>query len=193
VNEGVSDDEYLTVLYLAFFDREPDTGGFDYWYSQLQSGTSRLNVLAGFVNATEFGDLCDEYGITQGSIELEENSVDAFVTRFYEECLGRTPDAPGLAHWVDRLESGASTGADVAYGFVYSDEFQAKVLTDQEYLEVLFTAFYNRDPDGGGLAYWLGQIDGGANRLEVLAGFVNSNEFAALCDEYGIEAGEISG
>lgn len=191
VTQNVSDAEYLTVLYRAFFNREADTSGYDYWYNRLQTGTGRLTVLAGFVNAPEFGALCEAYGITQGSIESEENGVGAFVTRFYEECLGRTPDATGLAYWVDRLTSGASTGADVAYGFVYSNEFQAQGLNDQQYLGVLYTAFFNRDPDAGGLAHWLNQLGNGTSRLQVLAGFVNSGEFAALCDEYGIQAGQI--
>jgi len=191
VGLNVSNDEYLDVLYNAFFNREPDAGGYAFWLGQLNDGASRLVVLAGFVNANEFGDLCADYGINRGNINTSNEQIAAFVTRFYEECLDRSPDQPGLNDWVDKLASGELTGADVAYGFVYSSEFQAQVFTDEQYLDILYSAFFNRESDSGGLTYWLGQLDGGTSRLEALAGFVNSDEFATLCGDYGITAGTI--
>ena len=41
VNSETSNKDYLTMLYYAFFDREPDEAGFDYWMFQLEhSGCS---------------------------------------------------------------------------------------------------------------------------------------------------------
>ena len=51
------------------------------------------------------------------------SDVEAFVTRFYQQCLGRNPDALGLEGWVNALINGTLTGSDVAYGFIFSDEF----------------------------------------------------------------------
>ena len=53
--------------------------------------------------------------------------VEAFVTRFYQQCLSRQPDQPGLDYWTNSLLSGTLTGADVAYGFVFSTEKQNTV------------------------------------------------------------------
>jgi len=117
---------------------------------------------------------------------IGSSDVEAFVTRFYEECLGREPSQTEVDYWASRLESGQSTGADVAYGFVYSIEFQARALTNTEYLEVLYTAFFNRTPLQSEVNYWLNQMTSGMSRVGVLAGFLEANEFTALCDDYGI-------
>jgi len=188
---GLSDEDYLEVLYRAFFDRDPDTQGLNYWLGELNDGTSRLVVLAGFVNADEFGTMCDNYGITRGSIDVTREQVAAFVTRFYEQCLDRAPDQLGLDYWVNRLVSVQTTGAKAAYGFVFSDEFLAEGVADEAYVDILYRAFFDRAGDSDGRTFWLGRMTSGVSRLEVLAGFVNSGEFKALCADFGIEAGLI--
>ena len=62
-NRGLDDDAFVTVLYRAFFGREPDTGGYNSWISQLSGGTSRADVLNGFLGAQEFANLAESYGI----------------------------------------------------------------------------------------------------------------------------------
>jgi len=130
-------------------------------------------------------------GVPAASAATDTGAVQAFVTRFYEECLDREPDSTGLAYWVDDLASGDATGAEVAQGFIYSNEFQAKNVSDNTYLDVLYRAFFNRAADSTGLAYWQSNLNDDMSRLSVLAGFVNSNEFSALCDAYGIIPGSI--
>ncbi|MCE5329325.1 polysaccharide deacetylase family protein [bacterium] len=69
INKNLSNDAYLKVMYKAFFDREPDPQGYNDWISQLNAGTSRQYVLAGFVNSAEFHNLCAKYGIESGSLD----------------------------------------------------------------------------------------------------------------------------
>ena len=106
-------------------------------------------------------------------------NLEAFVTRFYQECLGRNPDPGGLNGWVNALFTGAGTGATIAYGFVLSPEFQGINTTDQEYIYVLYSAFFNRGPDQAGYDAWLSYlvnftpaIGQSAARLHVLDGFL---------------------
>jgi hypothetical protein len=54
------DEEFVTDLYNTFFDRPPDSGGLNYWTTQLSQGMSRSIVLDNFVYSTEFNDLMDE-------------------------------------------------------------------------------------------------------------------------------------
>jgi LCP family protein required for cell wall assembly len=115
-----------------------------------------------------------------------EEQVQAFVTRFYEQCLERQPDPGGLSEWVGRLLNGSKTGADVAEGFVFSEEFKAKNHSDEAFITILYKAFFNREPDSNGYDAWLGRMAGGMSRKAVLDGFLKSNEFAQLCDNYGI-------
>ncbi|RJQ57202.1 MAG: DUF4214 domain-containing protein [Desulfobacteraceae bacterium] len=63
VNRNTSNEEFVTILYRSFFDREPDLQGFNGWVNCLKGGASRLDVLAGFVSSREFQNLCAAYGI----------------------------------------------------------------------------------------------------------------------------------
>ncbi len=63
----MTDEEYVTKLYRAFFDREPDKAGYEGWLKELKNGKSRDYVLRGFINSVEFNNLCKKYGINAGS------------------------------------------------------------------------------------------------------------------------------
>jgi hypothetical protein len=184
INKNTTNEEYLAVLYEAFFNRKPDKGGWDGWLAELNRGTSRKDVLNGFIYAQEFKKLCDEYGII--AVKETPNDVAAFVTRFYQLCLGRNPDPAGLEGWVNNLLNQIQAGADVAEGFIYSSEFIAKSTTNSQYLEILYKAFFNRAADQAGWDTWLAELNSGRNRGEVLNGFIYSQEFADLCNVYGI-------
>ncbi len=181
LNKNTTNEEYLQVLYEAFFNRQPDQGGWDGWLAELDRGTSRANVLNGFIYAQEFNNLCWEYGISP-------NPVAAFVTRFYQLCLDRDPDKAGLEGWTNNLLNQIQGGADVAEGFIYSLEFIARNTTNEGYLLILYRAFFNRDADQAGWDAWLAELNSGKDRCEVLNGFIYSQEFANLCNAYGIIA-----
>ncbi|MCG9479831.1 MAG: LCP family protein [Actinomycetia bacterium] len=112
--------------------------------------------------------------------------VQAFVSRFYVNCLGRQPDRAGLNEWVNRLMTGTKTGEDVAKGFVLSQEFISQNHSDSEFVTILYRAFFNRQPDSYGMNAWLGRMKTGQTRAQVLDGFLRSDEFAQLCSSYGI-------
>ncbi len=112
--------------------------------------------------------------------------VESFVSRFYTFCLQRQPDQSGLNGWADSLIAGTQTGASVARGFVLSTEFVARNLTDSAYLDVLYSAFFDRVADDGGKQYWLARLAAGESRATVLGGFTGSVEFDVLCKRYGI-------
>ena len=112
--------------------------------------------------------------------------VQSFVTRFYVQCLGRQPDAGGLNEWVGFLMNGSKTGADVAEGFIFSKEFTEKNHSNEIFITILYRAFFDREPDTNGYSIWLGRLAGGMSRESVLDGFLKSQEFAELCNSYGI-------
>ncbi|MCR4649581.1 MAG: DUF4214 domain-containing protein, partial [Lachnospiraceae bacterium] len=91
--------------------------------------------------------------------------------------------------WTNRLISKTATGADVAAGFINSEEFQKKKMTDEEYVTKLYRAFFDREPDKAGYEGWIKELKNGKSRDDVLRGFINSAEFNNLCKKYGINAG----
>jgi hypothetical protein len=184
IAKSTTNSQYLEILYKAFFNRDPDQAGWDTWLAELNSGRDRGEVLDGFIYSQEFAELCQNYGIK--AFDDQRSRVEAFVTRFYQLCLDRNPDTAGLKGWTDDLLNQIKAGADVAEGFIYSPEFIAKSTTNSQYLEILYKAFFNRDPDQAGWDTWLAELNSGRDRGEVLDGFIYSQEFANLCDSYGI-------
>ena len=129
--------------------------------------------------------------LSSDQVFAARSDVEAFVTRFYQQCLGRDPEPQGLNNWTNHLLNGTLCGADVANGFIFSLEFSQKNTSDDEFLYVLYRAFFNRDPDIGGFVNWQSILSGApvgdrATRQLVLNGFLNSEEFIILCNRYGI-------
>lgn len=184
-NLNPSDDQYLEILYEAFFNRQADAGGYTYWLDKLRADVDRGEVLDGFIYSQEFVNLCDAYDITPYP---PSDPVEDFVTRFYQLCLGRNPDQEGLEYWVSSLKDGSRYGGDVASGFVFSQEFLDRAVSNDEFLNVLYHAFFNRAGDPGGYSDWLGRLNSGTGRDVVLKGFIYAPEFANLCSVYGITA-----
>ena len=122
----------------------------------------------------------------------QSSDVTSFVTRLYNTCLDRAPDSAGLNSWVNNLISGKITGGQAAYGFVFSDELKSKNLNNDQFLVLMYKAFFDRPADTGGYNTWMGLLNGGSSREYVFSNFVNSTEFANLCAKYGIKAGTLS-
>ncbi|MCR4648794.1 MAG: DUF4214 domain-containing protein [Lachnospiraceae bacterium] len=128
------------------------------------------------------------YTATWRKLTKKEN-VTKFVERFYTIILDRPAEAAGLKDWTNKLLNKEATGAQVAAGFINSDEFRKKKMSDDEYLKKLYKAFFNREPDADGYNHWMNKLKSGASRDEVLRGFIGSPEFNDLCKKYGIDAG----
>lgn len=165
-------DGQINRLYQAYFLRLADQGGFDYWVGQRTQGVSLLDVSAAFASSAEFES---RYG------SLADGT---FVDLVYANVLGRVADDGGRAYWLAQLQQGVSRG-EVMIGFAESAEYVARTqtvaATDSAEAKItrLYRAFFLRDPDAEGLAYWAGQLRLGAP-LETIAGeFARSGEFVA--------------
>ncbi len=193
-NKMLSDEEYVETLYRTFFNREKDEGGFATWLNALAGGSSNRYVLAGFVNSTEFQNLCDQYGIDRGELSSEggaapetETGVRGFVLRCYTKVLERQGEENGVNDWAGRISGGRMTAEDVAKSFYFSQEYINKNTTDEHFVESLYQTFMNRNSDEGGKAYWLQKLSSGEkDRNGILEGFSKSPEFAAILETYGL-------
>ena len=192
LNKDASNEEFVAVLYRTFFDREPDQAGFNAWVGALRNGTPKQEVIEGFINSTEWANLCLRYGIASGgtgtpniTVEPSTGTVD-FCTRLYTTCLGRSADQNGLMAWARQLANQRDTGTGAARGFFFSSEFTGQNVSNGEYVTRLYRTFMGREPDTAGYNAWVGQLDSGVSREEVFDGFAASSEFAAICASYGI-------
>lgn len=109
-------------------------------------------------------------------IDLWDNAGSAY--RLYKAAFDRTPDESGLGYWMDVLDDGGSLQL-AASGFIHSAEFQSLYganPSDTLFLTKLYNNVLDRDPDQGGLNYWIGQLNGGMSRESALINFSESNE-----------------
>lgn len=104
------------------------------------------------------------------------------IALLYETALNRNGniDEPGLNFWLDVAERGA-TNREIAAAFPASPEFQAAFgdvseLSDEDYVDLLYQNTLDRAGDAPGQAFWVGQLDAGASRAELLFAFAISVE-----------------
>ena len=122
--------------------------------------------------------------------DADAGNVRLFVERLYREALGRVADEQGEAEWVDLLVRGERTGANVAFGFIFSDDCRELTADNAAFVQVLYRAMLGRQADEAGLSSWVSFLEAGHKRSMAFAGFVNSPEFSSICASYGIVRGE---
>ena len=115
------------------------------------------------------------------------NTDDAKMFRLYNAAFKRLPDVEGLKYWIGKYTSGENDDRAVASSFLVSAEFKERYgenVSDLTYVNTLYKNVLGRDADTGGLNYWLGQLNSGAEtRYEVLLGFSESAENKTLFTE----------
>ena len=190
---NLNNEEYLKVLYKTFFDRDAaaDPDGFNFWLSKIDEW-GRGRVLEGFIDSTEWCNICASYGVKSGAMTAKatvaSKNATAFASRLYTECLGREPEEGGLKYWSLSLTNLERTGTQAAKEFFYSPEFKDKNLGDDEYVTRLYMTFMGREPDDAGKAHWLNQLSSGAmNRDQVFDFFSTCDEFTSICNSYAIQ------
>ena len=114
-----------------------------------------------------------------------------FASLLYENALGRSAEQSELDYWAQELTNGR-TGAEVAYGFLFSEEFQNHNYNNADYVEHLYLSLMGRASDTDGKAGWVKTLENGASRLYVFRQFINSEEFQQLCNTYEIQKGDVS-
>ncbi|MBY6163313.1 DUF4214 domain-containing protein [Mameliella alba] len=169
-------------MYQTAFDRLPDLSGHLSWTLGIVSGSlDVLSMAATFLNTPE--------GIaTFGSLSNTD-----FVIAMYENALNRLPDAGGLAFWVNLLDTGAKTRAEIMVFFSESPEFIANTgpealefslaghqqsFTDEAYR--LFLGTQGVEPDAASIEAIALELAQGDSLLEVANDLFTSATSTAL-------------
>lgn len=99
-------------LYRAFFLREPDEAGLDYWTRWVSGAEGGiLQAAEHFARSPEF---VDRYG------DLDN---EGYVLQLYRNILGREPDPEGLEYWVWALDTEFYSRGAAVMVWTYSAEF----------------------------------------------------------------------
>ena len=98
--------------YQGAFGTVPDQGGVAFWVHAIDNGTASLATLS-----TAFA-LSSQFGTLYNGATATTPANTTLVTAFYQNVLGRAPDAAGLAFWT----SSGLNAAQLLQAFTQSAE-----------------------------------------------------------------------
>ncbi|WP_197276978.1 DUF4214 domain-containing protein [Sphingomonas profundi] len=164
---------FVDFLYNRVLHRAADPAGRDNWIFALDHGADRAAILSGFSESQEHRNITAANDARGYFV-----AVDAYeaVALLYDS-LGRQPDYGGLIAWSESIRAG-TTVAQVATAFAASAEFRnnTAALDNGGFVDYLYTTTLDRLPDPGGRAAWVGALNGGATRGDLLFAFSQSDE-----------------
>lgn len=197
---------YNDARFAAIDDGKIDADDFGYTMPLVLYVDGSGNVLRTSVGPQSVNEILDN--VIASGLKLQEKprngvqvseitarykhvKVQNFVKRIYNIALERGYDEAGLNDWVDQLEKGKATGANVGYGFFFSKEYTEKNLSNEAYVETLYMVMMDRLADDAGKKTWIDLLNNGLSREFVYKGFSESEEFTRICQEYGINRGSV--
>ncbi|HEY1043901.1 MAG TPA: FG-GAP-like repeat-containing protein [Telluria sp.] len=112
--DGVAGQAYR--VYEAAFNRPADNGGLGYWIDSMDKGSTLAQIAVGFVESPEFQE------------KFAGKSNAEIVNEFYANILNRAGEPAGTAWWIERLNAGDATLAEVLVGFSEAPENKANLV-----------------------------------------------------------------
>jgi uncharacterized delta-60 repeat protein len=147
--------QYVDALYQAMLGRAPDRAEMDWW---VQAVLDRLNtLLPEWIDSPEFLDLvpgCQDLG-----------AVTLLVGRLYQQVLTRVPSGEEVAWWTQAIITWCAL-EEAVETFFNTGEYLGVPRTLADHVTVLYQALLAREPDAGGLAWWVDDLAGQLARLE---------------------------
>jgi hypothetical protein len=128
--------------------------------------------------------------ILQGGDDgVYHTEISAQVYRLYFTVFGRAPEAAGHQFWVQQVTLGERTLGEVAAAFVASSEFQTTYgsTDDPQFVTLLYNNVLGRDPSTVDQDFWVGRIEGGTPREQVVLLFSESPEHQAPSEGLFVE------
>jgi uncharacterized repeat protein (TIGR02543 family) len=185
--KGTSDAAYITDLYTTFFNRIPDpVTEVKYWTDLMAAGMSRDITMNWFVYSPEYAAYMTS--VLGSSVTRPENNL---VNDLYRGFLNRLPDTAGFngqlavmraAQAADAAAVRATTLA-IALAFEEGPEYALRARTNTQFIEDCYNGILRRGALGSEIQGWVTLLTGGATRIQVLTGFVNSPEFQLRVDQ----------
>jgi hypothetical protein len=112
------------------------------------------------------------------SIAFDVNGSAGQTFRLYQAAFNRVPDQGGLGYWIAQRDNGL-TLEQMAGHFISSPEFTAMYGTNPSNADFVLKVYNNvlhRAPETAGYNYWLGQLNAGLPRSQMLAYISESTE-----------------
>lgn len=133
--------------------------------SASSSGLTINDVSNAFADSEEFKNT---YGVLTNT---------GFISLVYRNVLGREADNAGLNYWLGELSRGMSRG-DMMVSFSESEEYK-RLSYNKLQVVMIYVGMLRRSPDQAGFDYWVSQLQSGGSVLNLIEGFLQSQEYNA--------------
>lgn len=143
------------------------------------TGAERARALDALADPGRLGDLVAALRADEPGYGSDAATVVDPVTRLYFAYFLRAPDAGGLDFWLRRKRDGQRL-AWISASFAASSEFRNRYgsLSDEQFVQLVYENVLRRQPDAGGLAFWIRQLEQRRrSRGEVMTAFSESSEY----------------
>jgi hypothetical protein len=138
-------------LYNAYFDRNADHGGLDFWFDQItEHGKSINTVSSSFAASQEFTTLYGQLSNAQ------------FVTLVFQNVLDRNPTGADLAYWKGQLDQGKINRGRLMTLFSESAEYKGLSKGIVQAADV-YDAMLGETSPAVEVAHWGSHIQQGGN------------------------------
>ena len=169
-NKKYSNADAVEILYKAMLGRGSDAAGKADWVSKLNNGQPLTAVINGFCGSGEFKAICDAYGITPGTVKVENVSKAAEETA--ETVAPKTEKKANLVEITNASDT-VNENLGTAVQAIYINEEKAK-----EFIGRCYQAILGREAGAEELNGWIGQMMNGSKTADQIArGFLFSGEF----------------
>ena len=179
--DGLSNEEFVVLLYENVFHREPDEEGFTHWVQVLEEGNLRSQVLVEFSESDEFIETSEDEFADERA-EAEQAELDALAEIESEDDDSDDDDSDDD----DSEDDDDSDDDDSLDEGLDGDE-----VSEAEYealVSNLYEAAFNRDGDEHGIGFWVSQLAQNKTDLSGMAeAFMASDEFSEI---YGDDLGD---
>ncbi|MEO7650815.1 MAG: SBBP repeat-containing protein [Bryobacteraceae bacterium] len=154
---------YIANAYTGILNRDPDYGGWSFWFSQIRSGQPGINMVNSIIASPEF---VQAYGSLNDA---------QFIQLVYQNVLGRPADAAGQSFWLSQLSAGL-TRALMMNSFITGQEYAVRIRTRQ-LANLSYLGFLARSPEPAGRIFWTTALDGGMSEANLVNNFILSPEY----------------
>ncbi|MFT7597131.1 MAG: hypothetical protein ACI8TP_000049 [Acidimicrobiales bacterium] len=154
-------DLFTDAAYQLFLGRSANPAELSAWRVDVSFGVDRTGLTRGLANSDEW--------------------LGVFIDDLYQAALDRPVEPAGRTFWIQRLQSGQLTRHVAASVYGANEAYLRAGGTDEAYVSDLYRRILGRSPDTDGLAFWVGRLQSGEDRLvDVVLGLWYSPEFRAL-------------
>ena len=119
--------------------------------------------------------------------------IEQFVASLYENLFQRRAETAGYIYWSAEYRRGAVSCSSITMAFLRSSEASpirnradASPQDRAQYIQLSYLSVLGRYPDQPGFDFWLASMNGGLGATELENALVDSPEFRARCQNYGL-------